>query len=63
MWRVRLDQHGVKSASHEVDPDMYDGSQSLRPEFACDDNVHPNATGYRAMGESVDLALFSTDPK
>jgi|RhiMethySRZTD1v2_1073278.scaffolds.fasta_scaffold00489_39 lysophospholipase L1-like esterase len=37
---------------------VYDGSQSLRPEFACDDNVHPNAAGYRAMGEFVDLVLF-----
>ena len=42
---------------------MYDGSQSLKPEFACDDNVHPNAAGYRAMGEFVDLALFSPGPK
>ena len=39
---------------------VYDGSQSLKPEFACDDNVHPNAAGYRAMGEFVDLALFNT---
>jgi lysophospholipase L1-like esterase len=37
---------------------VYDGSQSLKPEFACDDNVHPNAMGYRAMGEFVDLTLF-----
>ena len=42
---------------------VYDGSQSLKPEFACDDNVHPNAAGYRAMGEFVDLALFSPGPK
>jgi len=38
----------------------YDGIPSLKPEFACDDNVHPNAVGYRAMGEFVDLSLFST---
>jgi hypothetical protein len=31
---------------------------SLPPEFACDDLVHPNADGYRAMGECVDLDLF-----
>ena len=30
------------------------------PSSAWDDNVHPNAAGYRAMGEFVDLALFST---
>ena len=39
---------------------VYDGSQSLRPEFACDDNVHPNAAGYRAMGEFVNLGVFDT---
>ena len=39
---------------------VYEGSQSLKPEFACDDNVHPNAAGYRAMGEFVDLTLFNT---
>ena len=38
---------------------VYDGSASLKPEFTCDDNVHPNANGYRAMGEFVDLTLFS----
>jgi lysophospholipase L1-like esterase len=42
---------------------VYDGNQSLKPEFACDDNVHPNAAGYRAMGEFVDLGLFSSNPK
>jgi lysophospholipase L1-like esterase len=39
---------------------VYDGSQSLKPEFACDDDVHPNAAGYRAMGEFVDVRLFDT---
>jgi lysophospholipase L1-like esterase len=38
---------------------VYDGSQSLKPRFVCNDNVHPNAAGYRAMGEFVDLTLFS----
>jgi lysophospholipase L1-like esterase len=38
---------------------VYDGSQSLKPEFICDDNVHPNPAGYRAMGEFVDLTLFT----
>jgi lysophospholipase L1-like esterase len=38
---------------------VYDGSQSLKPEFACDDDAHPNAAGYRAMGEFVDLAIFT----
>src|SRR5262245_837329 len=42
---------------------VYDGSQSLKPEFACDDDVHPNAAGYRAMGEFVDLALFDTSTR
>lgn len=37
---------------------VYGESQSLKPEFACDDDVHPNAAGYRAMGQLVDLALF-----
>jgi lysophospholipase L1-like esterase len=38
---------------------VYDGSQSLKPQFVCTDNVHPNPAGYRAMGEFVDLALFN----
>ena len=42
---------------------VYDGSQSLKPEFACDDNVHPNAAGYRAMGQFVDLALFNASAR
>ena len=37
---------------------VYEGSQSLKPEFACDDNVHPNAAGSRAMGEFVELTVF-----
>ena len=38
---------------------VYDGVPSLKPEFACDDNVHPNPAAYRAMGESVNLGLFT----
>jgi len=30
---------------------------AIPPEWNCD-FTHPNAAGYRAMGESVDLALF-----
>jgi lysophospholipase L1-like esterase len=39
---------------------VYAGSESIKPEFVCDDSVHPNAAGYQAMGESIDLALFRT---
>ena len=39
---------------------VYNGSASLRPEFACDDNVHPNALGHKAMGEFVDMAIFKS---
>jgi lysophospholipase L1-like esterase len=38
---------------------VYAGSESIKPEFNCD-YTHPNAAGYKAMGESVDLALFRT---
>jgi lysophospholipase L1-like esterase len=37
---------------------VYDGNQSLKPEFVCDDAVHPNAAGHKAMGEFIDLGLF-----
>jgi len=33
------------------------GAVSIRPEYNCD-NTHPNAAGYRAMGEFIDLSLF-----
>jgi lysophospholipase L1-like esterase len=39
---------------------VYAGSESLKPEFVCSDLVHPNAAGYKAMGEFVDLGLFKT---
>ena len=38
---------------------LYDGIPSLTPEFACTDDVHPNRAAYRAMGEFVDLTLFT----
>ena len=38
-----------------------DRDESLKPEFACDDSVHPNAAGYKAIGEFIDLGLFKTD--
>jgi lysophospholipase L1-like esterase len=30
----------------------------IKPEFDSGDHLHPNDAGYKAMGESVDLALF-----
>jgi lysophospholipase L1-like esterase len=38
---------------------VYAGSESMKVEFNCD-STHPNAAGYKAMGEFVDLGLFST---
>jgi lysophospholipase L1-like esterase len=38
---------------------VYAGSESIKPEFDCD-YTHPNAVGYQAMGEFVDLGLFRT---
>ncbi|MBI4885524.1 MAG: hypothetical protein HY824_00375 [Acidobacteria bacterium] len=37
---------------------VYAGSESLKPEFNCGDYTHPNAAGYKLMGESIDLGLF-----
>jgi len=43
---------------------VYDMSASLKSQFACDgDSVHPNAAGYKAMGEFIDLALFKPTKK
>lgn len=33
------------------------GAQVMKREYSCD-FVHPNAAGYRALGESIDLRLF-----
>ncbi|HKR88982.1 MAG TPA: SGNH/GDSL hydrolase family protein [Phenylobacterium sp.] len=30
----------------------------LRPAYDCGDHLHPNAQGYRAMGDAIDLRLF-----
>lgn len=38
---------------------VYAGSESLKPEFNCD-YTHPNAAGYKAMGEFIDLGLFKS---
>jgi len=31
----------------------------IKPEFDCGDHLHPSPAGYRAMGESIPLALFN----
>ena len=59
----RAHARGLQIIGGTLFPPVYDGNQSLKPEFPCDDNVHPNAAGYRAMGEFVDLGLFSSSPK
>ncbi len=56
------------------DPAHYDGvvdfdavmrdpqhPEQLRPEFDKEDHLHPNAAGYKTMGESVPLSLFNAD--
>ncbi len=37
---------------------VYGGSESIKPELNCGDYTHPNAAGYKLMGQSIDLALF-----
>ena len=47
-----------------IDFDMVvrDASASARinPAFDSGDHLHPNDAGYKAMGESIDLALFKS---
>jgi len=33
--------------------------ERLKPEFDCGDHLHPSPAGYKAMGESIPLALFT----
>ncbi len=33
----------------------------LRPDYDSGDHLHPNAAGYKAMGDSVPLSLFTAD--
>jgi lysophospholipase L1-like esterase len=33
----------------------------MRPEFDSGDHLHPNDAGYAAMGNSIDLRLFTED--
>jgi lysophospholipase L1-like esterase len=40
---------------------VYAGSESIKTEFNCD-YTHPNAAGYQAMGEFIDLGLFRAGP-
>ena len=34
------------------DPDL------INPVYDCGDHIHPNPTGYAAMGNSINLAIF-----
>jgi lysophospholipase L1-like esterase len=45
----------------DFDKAVRDPSQPdrLLPAYDCGDHLHPNPAGYRAMGESVPLALFA----
>ena len=40
-----------------------DRPTQLRPEYSSDDHIHPNVTGYKVMGNAIDLTLFETDPR
>jgi len=35
-------------------------SARINPAFDSGDHLHPNDAGYKAMGESIDLALFKS---
>ena len=37
------------------------GAETIRAEWNCD-NTHPNAAGYKAMGEFIDLGMFENAP-
>jgi lysophospholipase L1-like esterase len=37
------------------------GAETIRAEWNCD-NTHPNAAGYKAMGEFIDLGVFENAP-
>lgn len=54
---------GVYDAVLDLDAVMRDPAQPtrLRAEVDGGDHLHPNAAGYRAMGEAVPLALFHAD--
>ena len=32
---------------------------AINPAFSCFDGIHPNPTGYQAMGQFIDLNLFN----
>ena len=48
----------------DFDTATRDPSHPIRflPQYDSGDHLHPNDTGYRAMAESIDLALFKTTP-
>ena len=71
-WSATLEQHrlavnawmrseakfdGLIDFDRLLEGPVLDGSPSIKPEFNCD-FTHPNAAGYRAMGEFIDLDLF-----
>ena len=37
---------------------IYAGSESIKAELNCGDYTHPNAAGYKLMGDFIDLGLF-----
>jgi lysophospholipase L1-like esterase len=73
-WNADMEKHRVAvnawirtqakfDAVLDFDPLMkggpvYGGTESLKPEFDCGDYIHPNAAGYKVLGESIDLRLF-----